>query len=223
MREYFGIVLLVAGRSSSGSAVASASTGALRTIQGALLLHVVLLFLTTVVEASAFYNADLFARATRYYWAIDAVRQGLIFVLVISLIYGAMDRSEKRAVVRRALVGGALLFVCVSLYFTWDPRPGRWMTQLSRNLGFLAVILNLVLWAALIQSRRADRTLLMVSGGMGIQMAGKAIGHSLRQLSRSTIRAGDLIIVLSHLLCLYIWWQAFRHYRPERPHVATIS
>jgi hypothetical protein len=84
------------------------------------------------------------------------------------------------------------------------------MTQLSRNLGFLAVILNLVLWAVLIKSQRADRTLLMVSGGIGIQMAGKAIGHSLRQLSRSTIVAGDLTIVLSGLLCLYIWWQAFR-------------
>jgi hypothetical protein len=182
-----------------------------------LFVYAVALFLTTMAEASAFYNADFFARANRYYWVIDAARQGLIFVLVISLIYGAMDRSEKRAVVRRALIASAFLFVCVSLYFTWDARPSRWMTQLSRDLGFLAVILNLILWAVLIQSRRADRTLLMISGGMGIQMAGKAIGHSLRQLSRSTIVPGDLIIVLSHLLCLYIWWQAFRHFDQNAP------
>ena len=62
----------------------------------------------------------------------------------------------------------------------------------------------------------------MVSGGMGIQMAGKAIGHSLRQLSRSAMMPGDLVIVLSHLLCLYIWWQAFRHYGQKAP-VATVS
>lgn len=178
----------------------------------ALFCYSVVLLLTTVVEGSAFYNADLFARANRYYWVIDAARQCLIFIFVVSLIYGATARSERRAVVRRALIGGALVYVCASLYFTWDPRASRWMTQLSRNLGFLAVILNLVLWAVLIQSGRADRTLLMVSGGMGIQMAGKAIGHSLRQLSRSAIVPGDLIIVLSHLLCLYIWWQAFRHF-----------
>jgi hypothetical protein len=55
----------------------------------------------------------------------------------------------------------------------------------------------------------------MVSGGLGIQMAGKAIGHSLRQLSPLNPLAGDLVIVLSHLLCLYIWWHAFRRFDPE--------
>jgi hypothetical protein len=179
--------------------------------------YVVGLFLITAIDASAFFNRDLSARANRYYWALDATLQGLIFLFVISLIYGAMDRSEKRATVRRTLVGGALLFVCVSLYFTWDPRLGRWMTQLGRNLGFLAVILNLVLWAVLLQFRRTDRTMLMLSGGLGIQMAGKAIGHSLRDLSRSTIVLGDLIYVLSNLLCLYIWWEAFRHFDQNAP------
>ncbi len=174
-------------------------------------VYVVTLFLVSVVAVSALCNGDFFRSANRYYWVLEAIVQILVFLVVISLIHAAMDRSQKRVLIRRVLVGGAFLFVCVSLYFTRDPRPGRWMTQLSRNLGFLAVILNLVLWAVLIKSRRADRTLLMVSGGMGIQMAGKAIGHSLRQLSRGTIVAGDLIIVLSGLLCLYIWWQAFRH------------
>ena len=92
------------------------------------------------------------------------------------------------------------------------------MTRFSRNLGFLAVLLNLVLWAALLKHRRPDQTLLLVSGGMGIQMAGKAIGHALRQLSPSTVTAGNLVIVLSHLLCLYIWWQAFR--KPSEQPVA---
>lgn len=184
--------------------------------------YAVTLFLVSVVMVAALWNGDFFGSANRYYWVLEAIIQILIFLVVISLIHRAMDRSEKRAVVRHALIGGALVFVCASLYFTRDPRASRWMTQLSRNLGFLAVILNLVLWAVLIKSQRADRTLLMVSGGMGIQMAGKAIGHSLRHLSRSAIVPGDLIIVLSHLLCLYIWWQAFRHYDQSPPR-ATIS
>ena len=107
------------------------------------------------------------------------------------------------------LIAGSVLFAALSLYFTYNHGLDLWMTQFSRNVGFLAVILNLILWAALLKHRRPDQTLLLVSGGMGIQMAGKAIGHSLRQL-RLTVTTGNLVIVLSHLLCLYIWWQAFR-------------
>jgi uncharacterized membrane protein YsdA (DUF1294 family) len=108
---------------------------------------------------------------------------------------------------------GSVLFAALSLYFSRKHLLDLWMTQFSRNVGFLAVILNLILWAALLKRRRPDPTLLLLSGGMGIQMAGKAIGHSLRQL-RLTVTTGDLVIVLSHLLCLYIWWQAFR--KPSR-------
>ncbi len=189
--------------------IAAMLKGAFRRFQF-VFAYAVVLFLTTVIEASAFYNANLFSRAARYYWMIDAGRQALIFLLVMSLIYGALGPNPKRPSIRHLLSVAASLFVLVSLYFTWDPRIGHWMTDLSRNLGFLAVLLNLILWAVLIQFKREDRTLLTVSGGMGIQMAGKAIGHSLRQLSKSTEVAGDLIIVLSHLLCLYIWWQVFR-------------
>jgi F0F1-type ATP synthase assembly protein I len=85
------------------------------------------------------------------------------------------------------------------------------MTKLARNLSFCSVILNLALWAVLIKARHTDRRLLLISGGLGVQMAGKAIGHSLRQVSASTVLAGNLVYVLSHLACMYIWWQAFRH------------
>jgi hypothetical protein len=179
--------------------------------------YVIGLFLVTSANASAFFNRDFSVRANRYYWAFDATLQSLIFALVISLIYRAMDRSTRRNEVRHVLVTGSLLYVLISAYLTRNVRLGYWLTELARNLGFLAVILNLVLWAVLIKFRRADRTLLMISGGLGIHMAGKAIGHSLRQISESAILLGNLIIVLSGLLCLYIWWQAFRDFnRAER-------
>ena len=199
---FFGVVLQIL-------VVAALLRGGWRRFK-VLFSYAVVLLLTTVMEAAAFYNRDIYTRTSRWYWSIDAIRQALIFLLVISLIYAAMGRGEKQAAVRRLVGSGAVLFVALSLYFTRDPRLGYWMTQLSRNLGFLAVILNLILWAVLIQSRSGDRAVLMVSGGMGIQMAGKAIGHSLRQLYPQTTTAGDLIIVLSHLLCLYVWWQAFK-------------
>ena len=184
----------------------------------ALLLYSIASFLATAFATSAYFNSDLYRR---YYWIQDAVMQCLMFLLVISLIYGAMNHSTRRTVVGHTLVGGSLLYVLLSTYFTRDPHLGYWMTQLGRNLGFLAVILNLVFWAVLIKSRRAERTLLMVSGGLGIQMAGKAIGHSLRQMSHSTILQGNLIIVLAQLFCLYIWWKAFQHYGQNAPRSTT--
>ncbi len=180
-----------------------------------LFIYCVVLFLTTGMEAAAFYDPEIYTRASRYYWSIDAVRQVLIFLMVISLVYAALGPGVKRAAVRRLLGLGVLVFAALSLYFTWNPVLGLWMTKLSRNLGFLAVLLNLVLWAVLIQARPRQRTLLMISGGMGIQMAGKAIGHSMRQLSSQLVVGGNLVIVCSHLVCLYAWWQAFRRLAPE--------
>lgn len=179
-------------------------------------VYAVVLFLTTVVEAGAFYNPAIWARTSRYYWIIDSIRQVLIFTLVIGLTYRVMEDTSKRSSIRRGIVLGALLFTLLSVLLTRDPRFGFWMARVGRNLGFCAVILNLILWAVLIKFRQEDRTLLLISGGLGIQMAGKAIGHSLRQFSTSVASplqiSGDLIIVLSHLVCLYIWWQTFRSF-----------
>jgi len=174
-----------------------------------LFVYCVVLLVTSAVEAANFLGANQVTASTAYYWTSDSIRQVLLYVVVISLIFSASDQSAKRASIRRLLIAGSVFFAALSLYFTYNRGLDLWMTQFSRNVGFLAVILNLILWAALLKHRRPDQTLLLVSGGMGIQMAGKAIGHSLRQL-RLTVTAGDLVIVLSHLLCLYIWWQAFR-------------
>jgi hypothetical protein len=186
----------------------------------ALFIYVVVLFLTTLIDAAAFYSPSIYSSMSRYYWVDDAVRQILIFILVISLIYAGRGHGQSRWKGVEFLGPGVAAFSIVSLYITHDPQFWVWMTQLSRNLGFLAAVLNFVLWVVLLQSRQRDRTLLMISGGMGIQMAGKAIGHSLRQLalrqlSPATALSGDLIIVLSHLFCLYVWWQALRLPPPE--------
>lgn len=179
-----------------------------------LFAYVVVLFLTTVMEAAAFYSTHVYAQTLSYYWLNDTIRQGLIFLVVLSFIGQALDRSASAVALRRALWFGAALFVAISLYLTKGPGINVWMTSFSRNLGFLAVLLNLVLWAVLLRYRRSQRLLLAVSGGMGIQMAGKAIGHSLRQLTPAAPEAGDFVLVLTHILCLYIWWTAFRRVDP---------
>jgi hypothetical protein len=84
------------------------------------------------------------------------------------------------------------------------------MTQWTRDLNFCAAILDLGLWALLIGSRKKDYKLLLVTGALGIQFAGGAIGQSLRDMSPGIVTvAGDFTVIAS-LARVYIWWQAFR-------------
>jgi hypothetical protein len=53
----------------------------------------------------------------------------------------------------------------------------------------------------------------MVTGGLGLQFTGEAIGQSLRQISQnhfSLFVLGNLIGGITHLLRLYVWREAFR-------------
>lgn len=197
--------------------IAAMLRGAYRVFR-VLFVYAVVLLVTTAFDVTAFFGSSYSEGLAAYYWIYDSIRQALLYVVVISLIFSASEQSAKRASIRRLLIAGSLFYAALSLYFTYNRGLDFWMTRFSRNLGFLAVILNLILWAALLKRQRPDQTLLLVTGGMGIQMAGKAIGHSLRQLSKSTVTAGDFVLVLSHLLCLYIWWQAFR--KPSEQPVA---
>lgn len=176
----------------------------------------VTLFLTTIIEVSTYtaVAGGLMLANSRavYYWVNDSILQVLIFCVVISLIYEATGRARRAAVFRRWVIAGAgLLFV---LSFVSHRDPGAqwttWMTAVSRDLSFFSVVLDLLLWSILIARRNRNQQLLMLSGGLGVQFTGAAIGQSLRQLSRSTVIAGNLILVLSALMCLYVWWQTFR-------------
>ena len=140
-----------------------------------LFAYCLVLFVTSAVEAAGFLWPRYAAIRPTDYWVYDSIRQVLLYVVVISLTLSASEQSAKRASIARLLISGSVLFAALSLYFTYSPGLNFWMTQFSRNVGFLAVILNLVLWATLLKQRRPDQTLLLVSGGMGIQMAGKAV------------------------------------------------
>ena len=145
----------------------------------------------------------------RYYWAMDLLRESAVYAVVISLVLHAMPDSRRRAALLRVLVALALLFWAGSIVVYQDPNVSKWMTKVVRNLSFCSAVSTLILWFVLIASEKRDTRLLVITGGLGLQMTGEAIGHSLIQISKSTQMVGVLTLMFAHFLCLYIWWRAF--------------
>ena len=170
----------------------------------------VALLLSTVAEIAA---SALPREVQRYYyWTDEIILDTLVFCVVIAFIDHAAADAERTPVQRRWLIIAAALIFAASFLIRRDPLGGlnRWMTLVSRDLNICAVILDLMLWSLLLASRRPKRRLLLLSGGLGIQLTGAILGESLRGLSRSGKIPGTLLEVITGLLGLYIWWRAFR-------------
>ena|SRR6266566_1211923 len=177
------------------------------------------LFLKVLVDAALFTGVVSFSHNAKivYYYRSDAVREFLLFAVVVSLIEGAMQGSPYRGRVRVLLAVTAVVSVFVSLMVHWKPvsQFALMMTEVTRDLSFGSVVLTLLLWLMLISSPRRKPQLLMLTVGLGLQFTGEAIGQSLRQIAhshRSTglVFAGNLLLSVSHLMRLYVWWEAFR-------------
>jgi len=180
-----------------------------------LFVFLIVLFLTSVADASAFLEIGQWTDVSRkYFWLNEAIRQSLMFAVVISLVIRALAGTAM-ARLRKWLLSGTVLFAVFSVILNSDPNLDKWMTTIVRNLSFCAVILNLALWLALVRRKPPDRELFLLSGGLGLQMAGDAIGYSLRQIafqesSRTLSTLGNIVAVFAHLLCLSVWLRAFR-------------
>ena len=177
--------------------------------------------LTTVLEIQpSLQHESATAQAKKsfalLYWWDERIMQVLVFLLVISLIYRAAAHLKTRRTLMLSVVCGILLFAGATLFLYFKPgvATGRWITPWLRNLNFCAAILDLGLWGMLIGARRKDYQLLMVSGALGIQFTGGAIGQALRHLSDSSVSLTAYFIPISNLICIYIFWQAFRASSP---------
>lgn len=188
-----------------------------------LFAYMIVAFLTAVVEMPvAFKYLQTFTPNTlsELYWPLEALSQVLVYSVVMSLIYQATAKLRARRMVRAALIAGAILFAGISFLIHHDPNTnaGSWMTPWTADLSFCAMILDLALWALLIASRERDNRVLLLSGGLGIDMAGGAIGESVRNLAKPTHSrpisfAGNLILALANLVFLCIWWRTLRSER----------
>jgi len=177
------------------------------------LYMLVLLFTATVDGAFAYGGVQSFGgySAANIFYFNDLTRQTFAYVLVISMVFGAARGSERFRWLGRWFLIGAVLLAGSFLWLHYDPeRLVRWMTNVVRNLSLVGMLMTLALWMLLLIRRTKDRTLLLVVTGLGLQLAGEAIGQSLRLMSRSTITLGNLVVVSAHLMCLAVWFSAFR-------------
>lgn len=181
-----------------------------------LFAYILASFLTAVVELAVYVSyppgAELAHRWAIYYWIDDGIRQGLLLTVVISLIYQATRGVRGRALIRVSLVIAAILVAGTSFLIHYSPQDAfsKWMTLWTRDLDLTSAILDLALWMLLLNARKYDVEVLMLSGALGIRFAGEAIGHALRNQFPAILLAADTTVVLANLACLYIWWQVFR-------------
>jgi hypothetical protein len=145
-----------------------------------------------------------------YYWINEVILDVLVFCVVIAFIDQAARYSKQKVVERHWLVLGAALIMAVSFLVHHSPHLNMQMTLVSRDLNICAVILDLILWSLLVTAKRPDRRLLLLSGGLGLQLTGAIMGASVRRLSHKLFLVGALIEVSTSMIGLYVWWRALR-------------
>jgi hypothetical protein len=173
--------------------------------------YILCLIITTLTDILMSFDMGNLSRIYfRYYWTADLLRESALYAVVISLVLHAMPDGRRRAALVRILVLVAILFWIGSIVMYQEPNLNKTMVKVVRNLSFCSAVATLVLWFVLIASEKRDTRLLVITGGLGLQMTGEAIGQSLRQISKQTNLIGGLTMVFAHFLCLYIWWRAFQ-------------
>jgi len=177
----------------------------------ALFAYILSLLATTAADILAFAFLGKASSTYRsYYWSAELVRQSVLFAMVVSLAMHVVPAGRKtEAAGRMVAIAGAVIWIGSVMIF-YSPQLNTWMTAVVRNLSFFTGVLNLLVWFLFARSETRDTQRLMIAGGLGLQMTGEAIGHAVRQLnlSRDISLAGSIFVVLTHFLCLFIWWRA---------------
>ncbi len=151
------------------------------------------------------------------YVVIELVDQVLLFAVVLGLISGAAAHLQSRNLIRAAGVLGAILFGAVTFWVHYNPHSKfvlAWMIPWTRDLNVCTTVLDLALWFLLLARREKDRRLFLLSGALGIEFSGSAIGNSLRSMATRQAPwlalAGGTVMVVANLVRIFIWARAFR-------------
>ena len=116
-----------------------------------------------------------------YYWIDEVILDVLVFCVVIAFIDEAARYSKQKMIERHWLILAAALFCAVSyaIHRSSHYNNNHQMTLVSRDLNICAVILDLILWSLLVTARRPNRRLMLLSGGLGLQLTGAIMGEQL--------------------------------------------
>jgi hypothetical protein len=182
-----------------------------------LFLYAIVLVLTGVLDKGLRFDISSVQYRVIIYWTNESIRWLFQLIVIFWLLFHAL-KPLKGITYYLTVVSGASAAVLLSavLQESNGSTLSAWFTQFLRNVSVIAMILNVVLWGLLLTNRPAPRGLMLLSAGVGVQMAGDAIGHSVRLFTlyfgKNLLIAGtgNVIFVLSHLLCLGIWVYAVR-------------
>jgi hypothetical protein len=189
-----------------------------------LFLYVVIGFVSTLAAMPLYVSyylhpADhaMYHRMAQWSFWNDLLLEPLAYAVVINLIYASAAHVRSRRVVLMGTIGGATLIAGISFLIHFKPglEHGVWLALWTRDLNFFSEILALGLWGLLLSTRGRDPKLLLVTGGLGIQFTGEAIGDSLRSIAaqrraHNLAFTGSFVTALADLTALYIFWHAFR-------------
>jgi hypothetical protein len=168
--------------------------------------------LGAVVQCAAIFDTGAWTKSTAHlYWFSDMTCRACLLLALIQFLRKSLDDSPASRPIRHLLPIVFVLFTAASFYFHTSPHLTRYMTAVTRDLEFASIVLNMILWSHLLRSR--STLLLSICASLGVQMAGAAIGHSLRMMAVANhsiplVTAGNYIMVLSHLGCCFLLWRA---------------
>ncbi|HTS78518.1 MAG TPA: hypothetical protein VMG40_20075 [Bryobacteraceae bacterium] len=144
----------------------------------------------------------------KLYYADEAGVDLLLFLMVITFTYRAMEGNPLRKAAGRVLAG-ITLFVVVLPFAMYRQ---AYYNNAGEILNFGAAIMTLVLWTALLGARKRDRQLILVCVGLGLQVTTQTIGFGIREMLRSRHEyrwIPDLFMAAAYLMSILIWWRAF--------------
>lgn len=182
-----------------------------------LFIYALTMLATTVVEFCVQNDTALYRKI---YWSDEVIWFFMLFLTVISLTYLALEGNPLRAKAGRILAGifiGVLVLPFILFrppFFTnphqWTPAWGVWFNSTSQILDFGGAIMNLILWSALLTSKRRDPQLLTLSAGLGVILAGQAIAFGLRHFIQNERWIPDLLHNVSDVAGMFILCLAVR-------------
>jgi hypothetical protein len=180
--------------------------------------------------SSAHYTPEQAALHKLLYAIAQVVTHLLLFSLVGSMVLRATEESPLRNTIRRLLAVGASLFIVTSFFVHYYKAVamGQWLPPWTRDMNFAAAIIDMVLWALLLSSKRRDQSLLLLASGLGIMFAGDAITDAVRSIavhykSVPIWISASVFSMLTDGASLFVMWQAVRRSSSPQPPTALFA